>query len=63
MEYEAIHADLLVPMDTNVIYETLLVAQCAQSREEPAVTSPSLSDITSCGAIYVEVRIFEYLLS
>ena len=63
MKDKAINANLLVPCNTNLVDETLLVSKCTKSGHEPAVPVTTLAYITSCGTVDVKLGVFEDILT
>lgn len=63
MKDKAIDADLLITFDTNLVDQSVFVAECPDSCEEPAIPDGSLADIGGSSSVDEELRLFEDVLS
>ncbi len=59
MKDKSINADVFIARDADCIDQVLLVADRAQSRQEPAVPIEPLADITSSRIVFEKHRFFE----
>lgn len=63
VEYEAVDTDFLISLDANLGDQLGFPAKCCDGCQEPAITQSTLAYIISGCAIYVELRVFEDVLT
>lgn len=63
MKHKAVHADNLVTRHAHLIDQAFHIPQTTKSGHEVTVTISTLTYITCCGTINIELRLLEDVLS
>jgi hypothetical protein len=63
VEDEAVNSDVFIPCNTDLLYQTMLVAHGAESSHKPTIAIAALAHIRCSWSIDEELRFFEDFLT
>jgi hypothetical protein len=63
VEDEAVNSDILIPRNTDLLYQTLLIAHRAESSHKPTIAIAALTHIRCSWPIDEELRFLENFLT